>query len=135
MQTHISVEIKRLLDERQRHIDAANSIDRTLGQIAELLRSSSAHSGRPRSSAGASNGSPSADHDKSETNGAPVTLADHIEVVMKRASKPLAIDQVMAGVQASGYRSRSKDFRPVVSLVLFQNRRFKRVRRGVYTLR
>ena len=35
----------------------------------------------------------------------------------------------------SGYRSKSKDFRNIVGMALSQDKRFKRVRRGAYTLK
>ena len=133
MQTDISAALKRLLDERQHQVGAANAIDNTLTRIADLVSGGAGNGivrpGRPRSTP-PTNGDTSAGHVTT-----PVTLADHIEIVMKQRPKPIGIDDLMTGVHVSGYRSGSKNFRPVISLVLSQDRRFRRVRRGVYVLR
>lgn len=129
----VSSQIQQLLTERQRHTDALTAIEQILGQIKSLL-------------GGGTNGKKSqqaaARHSKSERasaapshSGTPETLADHLEAVMRTAGRPMAIPDLTAGVKTAGYKSKSRDFRPVVSLALIKDRRFKRVGRGVYTLR
>ncbi len=135
MQTTLSADLKRLLDERQRHVDAANAIETKLRQIADLIRGGNGNGvvrpGRPRRALAPENGNAGT----GSGNGAPVTLADHIEAVMNREAKPVAIPDLIAAVKAAGYKSRSKNLRPVISLALIKNPRFRRVGRGVYTLR
>jgi hypothetical protein len=45
------------------------------------------------------------------------------------------IAELIAGVKAGTYKSKAKDLRPIVSLALLKNKRFKRVERGVYNLK
>jgi len=131
MKTDLTTQIQQLLTERQRHTDALSEIDQTLGRIKALLtggtngRQTPERLAKPRQSRAevASGGT------------SPVTLADHVEAVMRKAAEPLSIADLMAAVKAAGYKSKSKDFRPVVSLALIKDKRFKRVGRGVYTVR
>ena len=47
----------------------------------------------------------------------------------------LTVAQAVEAALAAGYRSKSKDFANIVSMALSKDKRFRRVRRGVYALR
>jgi hypothetical protein len=129
MTIHISDGIGQLLDERQQHADALQVIDRTLSRIQVLLGvgfSGHKKRGRPAKNSSA--------HSTPRANGT-MTLADHLEAIIKNAGKPLGIGELIAGVKASGYKSKAKDIRPIVSLALIKDKRFKRVDRGIYAVR
>jgi hypothetical protein len=128
--------IDALLGERKDHAAALQAIDDRLGQIQRLLGGSVAISsgkrrGRPPKLAIAGNGEAVG----SGSNTSPVTLADHLEVVIRSAGKPLTIADLLAGIKASSYKSKAKDLRPVASLSLIKDKRFQRVARGVYDVK
>ena len=52
-----------------------------------------------------------------------------------KAKGKCAVAEAAEAALAAGYRSKSKDFANIVSMVLSKDKRFRRVRRGVYTLR
>ncbi len=58
------------------------------------------------------------------------TLAKAIE-----AKGKLTIAEAAKAVLAAGYKSKSNDFRNMVSITLSQDKRFRRVRRGVYAMK
>ncbi len=51
------------------------------------------------------------------------------------AKGKLTVTEAADAALAAGYKSKSKDFRNMVGITLSQDRRFKRVGRGVYALR
>lgn len=51
------------------------------------------------------------------------------------AKGKLTVGDAAAAVLAAGYKSKSKDFQNIVSMMLSKDKRFRRVRRGVYALR
>lgn len=131
--TDILGQIQELLTERQRHTEALTAIGQILGPIRAML-AGGANGRKPERQASVR---PAKVERASATpsGGAPETLADHLEAVMRTAGQPMAIPDLTAGVKSAGYKSKSKDFRPVVSLALIKDKRFRRVGRGVYTLR
>jgi len=134
--TAIADRLQELLDERQCHSDALAQIDATLARVQTALMVANGtvlrkSPGRPRKIDMAAQ----AEFATGAENGAPATLADHLEVVMRKVATPVGIGDLLTRVKAAGYKSKSKDFRPVVSLALIKDKRFKRVGRGVYTLR
>ncbi len=58
------------------------------------------------------------------------TLAEAI-----KAKGKLTIAEAAEAALAAGYKSKSKDFGNLVSMTLSKDRRFRRVRRGVYRVR
>ena len=52
-----------------------------------------------------------------------------------KARGKLAVAEAANAVLAAGYRSKSKAFQKVVGMTLAQDKRFRRVSRGVYALR
>ena len=122
-------QIRLLLEEKQKHSEALASINQTLDRIAAMVRGSN-NGGRVQQEAQTAHAAaPRLPASKA------VTLADHILRIMQTTGKPVSISELTIGVKASGYKSRSKDFRPVVSLALIKDKRFKRVGRGIYTMR
>ena len=63
-----------------------------------------------------------------------VGLADVLAVFMK-GKKKVAIGEAMEGVLATGYKTKSRDFRGVVNNMLLSDKRFKKVARGEFTLK
>ncbi|HVU63360.1 MAG TPA: hypothetical protein VHC70_05255 [Phycisphaerales bacterium] len=61
------------------------------------------------------------------------SLADTLAAVLD--GKTLSVGQAMDAVQKAGYKTTARNFRVMVNLTLTKDRRFKRVRRGQYTLR
>ena len=51
------------------------------------------------------------------------------------AKGKLTVAEAAAAVQMAGYKSKSKDFQNIVSMTLSRDKRFMRVRRGVYRLK
>ena len=51
------------------------------------------------------------------------------------AKSKLSVAEATDAVVAAGYKSKSKDFQNIVSMTLSTDKRFRRVRRGVYRLR
>lgn len=132
--TDISGQIQQLLTERQRHTDALAAIEQILGSIRVMLTSGENGHKPGRQAKARAPKAEIADTAPSDS-ATPETLADHLEAVMRTAGQPMAIPDLTAGVKSAGYKSKSKDFRPVVSLALIKDKRFKRVGRGVYSLR
>lgn len=128
----ITNRIDALLTDRQTHLTALEAIDGKLGAIQTLLVGSAVAPkklGRPVGSKkpiAAVNGS-AAPSDR-------LTLAGALEMVLRAAGKPLAIADLCGGIAASAYKSKAKDLRPIVSLAVTKDARFKRVDRGIYSL-
>ena len=54
---------------------------------------------------------------------------------MLKTDRKVSVAEAVSGVQAAGYRSKSKSFPKIVGRTLSRDKRFKRVGRGVYALR
>ena len=52
-----------------------------------------------------------------------------------QGKKRLSIAEATEAVVAAGYKSKSKDFRNIVGIALAQDKRFRRMRKGVYALK
>jgi hypothetical protein len=63
------------------------------------------------------------------------SLNDTIEAVLKSAGKALSVGDILDGVQSSGYRSNSANFRGIINQTLIKDKRFGQVQRGVYDLK
>ena len=63
-----------------------------------------------------------------------VGLADALAAFVK-GKKKVAIGEAMEGVLATGYKTKSRDFRGVVNNMLLSDKRFKKVARGEFTLK
>jgi hypothetical protein len=62
------------------------------------------------------------------------SLTSVLEKAFGRKGKLTVAEAAKAAV-AAGYRSKSKDFGNIVSMALAKDKRFRRVRRGLYALR
>jgi hypothetical protein len=51
------------------------------------------------------------------------------------ANGKLTVAEAADAVQAAGYKSKSKAFKKVVGITLSTDKRFRRVRRGVYAVK
>jgi hypothetical protein len=63
------------------------------------------------------------------------TLEHYIIQVLDQAGEPMRAKEVMQAVDKAGYKSKSKDFYGIVATALRNEDLFKRVSRGVYTLK
>ena len=61
-------------------------------------------------------------------------LVEFIVDVLKKARQGIRVKDVMAAVAEAGYVSSSKDFYGIVAAALRDDKRFKKLSRGVYTL-
>jgi len=61
-------------------------------------------------------------------------LAEYIVRVLKGAEDGLRVKEIEAAVRKAGYKTRSKDFYGIVAATVREDSRFKKLRRGVYTL-
>jgi HPt (histidine-containing phosphotransfer) domain-containing protein len=59
------------------------------------------------------------------------TLAD----VLKAGGKPMSVGDILDAVEATGYRSRSDNFRGIINQTLIKDKRFGAASRGVYQLK
>ncbi len=62
------------------------------------------------------------------------SLSSRLAEVLKAKGKCTVAEAAEAAL-AAGYKSKSKDFANIVSMALSKDKRFRRVRRGVYALR
>jgi hypothetical protein len=62
------------------------------------------------------------------------SLSSTLAQVLKAKGK-CAVAEAAEAALAAGYKSKSKDFANIVSMALSKDKRFRRVRRGVYALR
>ena len=127
MRTSIFSNIEQLVKQRDFHSNVLAEIDQRLSAIRALIGGaapSPRRSGRPARTA-----------EEATNVGGPVTLADHLEAIIKQAGKPVAIPDLLSGVGEAGYKSKSKNLRQVVSLALIKDKRFKRSGRGIYGLK
>jgi hypothetical protein len=63
-----------------------------------------------------------------------VSLADALAQFMKGKAK-VTVGEAMAGVLSAGYKTKSKAFRQVVNKTLLEDKRFKNVGRGEFSLK
>jgi len=64
------------------------------------------------------------------------SLTETLQSVLKEAGKPLGVGEILAAVEASGYRSSSANFRGIINQTLIKERKFfTSAGRGVYQLK
>jgi hypothetical protein len=64
------------------------------------------------------------------------SLVESIEAVLAKSGKPTSVGDILDGVQASGYRSNSANFRGIINQTLIKERkRFSNAGRGLYALK
>lgn len=103
--------VQHLVRERQVHAHALTQIDQTLGGIRAALAGNAQNDIQASAAEFAERRKVRVSVAKTG-NGKPATLADHMEAVIKRAGKPLGIADLVDGVKAAGYQSKSKNLRP-----------------------
>lgn len=64
-----------------------------------------------------------------------MSLQDLIHQVLSKAGGPMAVGDILAKVNAAGYRSNSANFRGIINQTLIKDKRFVAAKRGVYRLR
>ncbi|HOF17312.1 MAG TPA: hypothetical protein PK082_00245 [Phycisphaerae bacterium] len=61
-------------------------------------------------------------------------LVEYVAKALANAKGGLRVKDIMAAVQKAGYRSSSKGFYGIVAAAVREDARFKRLKRGIYTL-
>ncbi len=62
-------------------------------------------------------------------------LADYLKQVLSEAETPMRAKDIGPAVRKAGYKTFSKDFYGIVATALRDTKKFKRVSRGVYTVK
>jgi hypothetical protein len=112
--------VPRIRRERNRLIARLEALDQQLAAIDGLRRGP----GRPPK-----NDAVSAPRRRRARN--KVSLADALAGVIKTDS-PMSISEIMSAVQKRGYKTKSRQFRNIVTQRLAADKRFKRAGRGQY---
>jgi hypothetical protein len=63
------------------------------------------------------------------------SLTAMMEEVLAKAGKPMQVGDIVAKVEAAGYRSSSANFRGIVNQTLIKEKRFGSAGRGLYQLK
>ena len=64
------------------------------------------------------------------------SLTETLQSVLKSAGKPMGVGEILAAVEASGYRSSSANFRGIINQTLIKERKyFTSAGRGIYQLK
>ncbi len=114
-------ELERILDERRSELTGLIKERARLAKKLELLDE---RIGRLDGFVSGRGGRAHNDH----------SLMESIEMVLKKAGKPLRVSQIIQAVLAEGYRSHSANFRGIVNQTLIKDARFVPTSRGVYGL-
>ncbi len=61
-------------------------------------------------------------------------LVDYIGDVLAKRSNGMRVKEMVGAVKKAGYKTQSKDFYGIVATALRDDKRFKRLGRGVYTI-
>lgn len=133
MRTSIFSNIEQLVKQRDVHLNVLAEIEEKLSAIRALIGGAAPAPRKPGRPARKAAGRESNAGEKSPSG--PVTLADHLEAMIRQARKPVAIPDLVSGIGETDYKSRSKNLRQVVSLALIKDKRFKRSGRGIYRLK
>ena len=64
------------------------------------------------------------------------SLTETLQSVLKDAGKPMGVGEILAAVEATGYRSNSANFRGIINQTLIKERKyFTSTGRGIYQLK
>lgn len=63
------------------------------------------------------------------------SLTAILHEILEKAGKPMQVSEILAKVQAAGYRSNSANFRGIVNQTLIKEKQFASAGRGLYQLK
>jgi hypothetical protein len=63
------------------------------------------------------------------------SLTALMEELLQKSSKPMQVGDILAKVEAAGYRSSSANFRSIINQTLIKDKRFSSAGRGLYQLK
>ena len=64
-----------------------------------------------------------------------MSLVATLESVLRSAGKPLGVGEILAKVEATGYRSNAANFRALINQTLIKEKQFTAADRGVYQMK
>ena len=64
-----------------------------------------------------------------------MSLTALMDEILQKASKPMQVGDILAKVEAAGYRSSSANFRSIINQTLIKDKRFSSAGRGLYQLK
>ena len=64
-----------------------------------------------------------------------MSLTALMDEILQKASKPMQVGDILAKVEAAGYRSSSANFRSIINQTLIKDKRFVAASRGLYQMR
>jgi hypothetical protein len=120
-------QLERLLDQRRRDLAKLqrqrSRIQKRLDTIDSKIHAAGGTTGGGRAGAGRS-------RVRNE-----LSLQDAIHHVLSKTSGPMPVGDIMDKVLATGYKSKSANFRGIVNQTLIKDKRFSSSGRGVYQLK
>ncbi len=130
--THLSLpELQREIQRRQRQLERrirslSEKRERLLAQVMEIESEIAAAEVEIKANGGTPAGIRKRPRNKN-------TLADALASMLN--DQDMSVTEVSVAVQDAGYRTTSPNFRTIVNQTLLKDARFKRVRRGRYTVK
>ena len=120
-------QLERLLDQRRRDLA---KLQRQRSRIQKRLDTIDAKIHAAGGTAGGGRGSAGRSRVRNE-----LSLQDAIHHVLSKTSGPMPVGDIMDKVLATGYKSKSANFRGIVNQTLIKDKRFASSGRGVYQLK
>ena len=137
LQRELEMKRRRLEKLQSRRDSLTGKLEKVDSDIARLVgggkpgrppKKQAARRGRPPKAAKIAKPRPT----RTRASGKP--LNEYMREILAKAPKGMRVKELAAAVESAGYRSASKDFYGIVAKTLLEDRRFKRLSRGVYTL-
>jgi hypothetical protein len=126
-----ALKLRKLIDQLEARVDAAKS--RLQGVLAGGKVTAKRKPGRK---AGKKAGRRKGKVGRPKATRAPRkgSQKELVHQVLADAGKPLTADQILAGAKAKGYKSKSKDEKKTLGVMLYTDKAIKRAGRGLFKL-
>ena len=122
-------QLEKIITQRGKLLDHLKSLDKQIATMGGKISGIGRGPGRPRlipKAAARKLGT------RRRATGTP--LVEYIEKVLVDSKNGMRAKDIVQAVRKAGYKTYSKDFYGIVAAALRDNKCFKRIRRGVYTL-
>lgn len=124
-------ELKRMVDERHAALgDLQKERKQIQTKLDNLDRRIAELSGEKYTGGGSSGRGGAGSRPRNE-----MSLVAALESVLSGAKEPMAINDIVEGVQGKGYRSSSPNFRAIVNQTLIKDKKFSAASRGMYQMK